>query len=492
MAYQIDFTAQNYVNRSRRKIVLRLLLLAAIVGTVWGVYDVYTTYNQPTLNMKLAEYEAVTRPIEEVNAAWEVAAKEYDVIIRYYRLIWAANPTNFLETMASSAAPRFGRGAKPLSWMLKTGGECRLDYRYVFNPGDKAEQTKGLETNVVNAVTSIVEVAGGKVDVQGVLHENLLNVEELNITVKFALPNVMPFPVKDRGLADCVNEIVAMRKKVQESKIAKGGGAKGAPSTAQTIMMAYLPIGKDKPEFPVWADVLNVSGWFGRADRFIAKNRIPGDDAERRRLKEAWNKVGEARFPWDRFRTLDNDELVNRTKVLGTVSDGVKRFKGFLEQRRADCRKKTEPFIEAYDHNKVFNEPLIESDLKDRFAKAAGIARARAVFKDEPGVEPAVLETDDEKFAFTWVRWTLSIGDSVGGERGVGNGEQGAGNEEPLSLERLADCVRRVLKQPGPGYVLDTLKVDFGEGGIVTGAILEGLLPVKKVESKKEATANVN
>ena len=104
MAYQIDFTASYYNRRRWKKVFLRLLLLAVIGGIVWGVNDVYTTYNQPTLNMKLAEYEGVARPIEEMNAAWDTAAKEYAALVRYYRLIWAANPTNFLTAMASSNA----------------------------------------------------------------------------------------------------------------------------------------------------------------------------------------------------------------------------------------------------------------------------------------------------------------------------------------------------------------------------------------------------
>ena len=81
MAYQIDFTAQNYARRRLRKILLRVLLLVAIGGLVYGVNDVYKTYNMPTLNMRLAEYEAVTRPIEEMSAAWDAAAKEYDAMV---------------------------------------------------------------------------------------------------------------------------------------------------------------------------------------------------------------------------------------------------------------------------------------------------------------------------------------------------------------------------------------------------------------------------
>lgn len=489
MAYQIDFTAQNYVNRSRRKIFLWLLFLAAITGVAWGVYDVYATYNQPTLNMKLTEYDAVTRPIEEMNAAWDETAKEWGAMARYYRLIWAATPTNFLNAMTSANAPRLGRGWKPSSWTLKTGGECILSYRFVFDQSDKAERAKKLEAELVNVITSIVEVADGKVDIQGVQTENLLNVKDLGITAKFLLPDVRSFPAKEKTLADCVNEIVAMRKKVQEAKITDGGGANAPPSTAQGIMMAYLSIGKDKPDFPAFADVLNVSGWFGRADRFIAKNRIPGDDAERRRLKEAWNKIGDARFPWDRFRVLDNDELVNRTKVLGMVADGVRRFKVFLDQRRADCEKKIESFIKAYKRNDVFNKPFIESDLKDRVAKMAGIVRARIDFKDEDNVEPVLLAKDDKKFTFTWVRWKLL----VGGDRE--NGKEPEGNsttEEPITLERLADCVKRALEL-GPGYALDTVRINFGEeDGKVSSAVIEGLLPVKKVESTKEATANVD
>ena len=147
----------------------------------------------------------------------------------------------------------------------------------------------------------------------------------------------------------------------------------------------------------------------------------------------------------------------------------------------------------VYDHADVFNKPLVKSDLADRFAKEADITRVRVPDPvDEAGATPAVLVKEDEKFAFTWVRWRLVIGDAVGGERGQGNENREAGSETPLTLEKLADCVRRVLKQPGPGYVLDTLNVTFGENGSVSGAVLEGLLPVKKIESTKEATPHAD
>ena len=282
MAYQIDFTASNYASRARRKIFLRLLLLAAVGGTAYGVYDVYKTYNLPTLNMRLAEYEAVAHPIEEMNAVWDEVAKEYGAMMRYYRLFWAANPTNFLNAMASADAPQLVRGFQPESWTLKTGGGCTLKYRYAFNPGDKAGQAKALETNLVHAVTSVVEVATNvPVSVQGVQLENLLNVDELDITVRFSLPNAREFPAKERALTDCVSEIGAFRKKVQETKLTGGGDAKGMPSTAQGMMMAYLPIGKDKPDFPQVANVIDVAGWLGRANQFIDRNRMPPDPKRR-------------------------------------------------------------------------------------------------------------------------------------------------------------------------------------------------------------------
>ena len=486
MAYQIDFTATYYNRRKWKKALLRLLLLAVIGGIVWGVNDVYTTYNQPTLNMKLAEYEGVARPIEEMNAAWDAAAKDYAALVRYYRLLWAANPTNFLTAMTSSNALRFRTGLSPRNWTLTTGGECRLDLHFAFDSGDKAEQVKDLEREIAQSITSLVQVAGGKIDVQGVQHENLLNVEALNVAVGFALPNARAFPAKEKTLADCVNEIAAMRKKVQETKFTDGAGAKGAPATAQGIMMAYLAIGRDKPDFPKSADVLNVAGWLDRADRFIAQNKIPGNDLERRQLKASWNEIGEARFPWERFRVLDNEALVNRTKALGSVSDGVKRFKVFLEKRQADNRKKLEPFVEAYDHDDVFNKPLVESDLKDRVAMAAGLPRASVTFKDEAGGEVPVLVKDDEKFSFSWVRWTLSVGAAMGRDDERTQPQDKTGDETPISLKTLADCVHRALTL-GPGYALEKVKVSFAADGGVSGAVLEGLLPVKRVEPVKEA-----
>lgn len=488
MAYQIDFTESVWVGRRWRKALLRLFLLALAAGIVWGVYDAYKTYKEPTLNMRLAEYETVARPIEEMNAAWDVAAKEYDALVRYYRLVWAANPTNFLSAMAARGARPLGRNFSPQVWTLTTGGDCRLDYRFAFDAGDKAAQTEGLESKIVQAVTSAVQVVGGKVDVQGIQHENLLGVESLGVSVRFSLPNVRMFPAKERTLAECVSEIVAMRKKVQETKLK--GEAKGTPLTAQAIMMAYLPstfakdkeTGNAKPDFPEMANVLNVFGWLGRADQFIRRYGIPGDENERKKLSEAWNRVGDARFPWDRFRVLDNEELVNRTKALETVSDGVKRFKGFLEKRQLDNRRKLEPFVEAYEHNDVYNKPLVESDLKNRVAAAAGISNATVSFHDEGNVMPTVLVKDDEKFSFSWVRWTLSVGAAVkrDGERERQGGAADAG--ESLTLERLADCVRRVLIL-GPGYALDKMKISFGASGTVSGAVMEGLFPVKKVEA---------
>jgi hypothetical protein len=254
-------------------------------------------------------------------------------------------------------------------------------------------------------------------------------------------------------------------------------------------MIGYLQMGRDKSDFPGTANVLDVAGWMDRADKFIAKYRIP-DDSTRRRLKEIWDNVGNARFPWQRFRQLDNEELTAHTRALMSVSDGVKRFKGFLEKRHADCLKKLEPFVEAYEHNDVFNKPLIESDLSDRVAKAVGITGARISFKDESGIEPAVLVKDDEKFTFTWVRWTFAVGGEADRNKVNQNTEADA-DGETLTLAKLTDCVKRALEL-GPGYVLESLTVDFAADGNVAGAVMEGLLPVKTVESKKETAKNVN
>lgn len=497
MAYQIDFTAANYANRSRRKWALRLLLLGTVVGSAWGIYDAWQTYNLPTLNMRLTEYEAAARPVEDVGAAWEKMAKEYNATMRYYRLVGGANPTNFLDAMAAPGSPRLGRGFLPRAWTLTTGGACTLDYRYVFNPGDKAEQAKRLEGQVVSAVTSAVAVVDGKVELAGVQVENLLNVHELSLSAKFALSNVVSTLDKKGMFAGPVSEIAALRKLVQETKLRDAGDDKGMPTTAQGIMRDYLPkqlardgrTNQDRPDFPALTNAVSMSSWFERADQFIARYRVPADE-KRAQLKAAWNKVGEARLPWQRFRALDNDDLVQRTKSLKKVSEDIKPFKGVLDQYHAYCTAKLGAFVDAYERQDVFNKPLVASDLKDRVARAVGVVRARVAFKDEPGGDSVAYEKGGEAYAFSWVRWTLALGDGVGG-RDVERAKQpdadaAAEAEEPLTLARVADCVRKTLTL-GPGYVLETVKVGFGEDGNVAGAVLEGLLPVKKVEPRKEA-----
>lgn len=490
MAYQIDFTESIWSGRKFRKLLLRLLLLALLAGTAWSVNTVYTIRKEPTLNMRLSEYEVVARPIEEMNAAWDVAAKEYGSLVRYYRLIWAANPTNFLMAMSAPDALRLGRGFRPRRWTLTTGGDCRLEYRFEFGMGDKAVQAKGLEEDVVRAVTSVVQVVGGKVDVRGVQHENLLNVDGFDVEVRFALPDVKAFPAKEKTIAECVSEIDAMRKKVHESRFAEKNDEKGVAPTAQGIMMAYLPLGRDKPDFPAMTNVLDVAGWLARADRFIEKHKIPVDITERKRLKERWNAVGDARnpwpLPWHRFRVLDNEELVERIKVLSSVSDGVKRFKVFLEKRQEDNKRKLEPFVKAYDHADVGNKDLVESDLRMRVAAAAGIAQAFVEKEsDANAAVSATLTREDENFAFRWLRWSLSLGGGAGRDGERARTQSAPAAEGPVTLAQLTDCVRRALTL-GPGYVLDKVNVEFDANGNVVGARLEGLFPTKTSEPIKE------
>ena len=167
--------------------------------------------------------------------------------------------------------------------------------------------------------------------------------------------------------------------------------------------------------------------------------------------------------------------------MLESVSDGVKRFKGFLEQRHSDCIKKLEPFVDAYDHKDVYNKPLVESDLVERVAKMAGVLGAHATFKDDPDAKPAVLDKSEERFTFTWVRWTLSTGKP--------SKETDAG--DALTLGKVSDVVNRLIAL-GPGYALDKVRISFDNDGSVAEAVLEGLLPVKRVESIKEDSKNVN
>lgn len=482
MAYQIDLTESVWIGRRRRKALLRLLLLGALGAAAWGAYDCYETYNQPTLNMRLANYEAAAYPIEDINVLWDGAAKEYGALFRYYRLLWAANPTNFLGRMVTPDAPRLGRQIRPLNWSLKTGGDCVLGYRFTFDPGDKFEQAKGLEDRFVHAVTSVVAVTDGKVEVAGVRHENLLDVDGFDVSVRFRLPEAKAFPDKGKKapwLAERVKEIEKFRKKVQEdTKLEPDGDTKGS-TTAGALMIAYLPRNyeKGKPDFPQMKNVINVAGWFSRADQFIARHRIPIADAERQKLKAVWNKVGEARFPWERFRVLDNEELVLRTTELKTIAEGVSRLKKFLEPRHAFCLRMLEPFVECYDRSRVFNEPVIRDDLVARLATAVGVPGVQVAFRDEPGGEPSVLEKTDEKFTFSWVRWSLTVGGGAKRE-----GEQ-AESSEPLPLGKLSDYLGRMLGY-GPGYALDSVKIDFAADGTdVAGAVVEGLLPVKKYEA---------
>lgn len=80
------------------------------------------------------------------------------------------------------------------------------------------------------------------------------------------------------------------------------------------------------------------------------------------------------------------------------------------------------------------------------------------------------------------MRWTLSVGSAQGRDGERVQSQDKVADEAPITLKTLADCVHRMLTL-GPGYALEKMKVSFAADGNVSGAVLEGLLPVKKVES---------
>lgn len=489
MAYQIDFTCVNYKRRTIRKRLLRGLFVAMVLSVAYAIYDIYKTYNEPTLDMCLNELEAVAKPIEEINASWDVALEKYNSLIGYYRLLWAEIPTNILNAAKSAGWPSLPSSYHPLKWRFTTGGKCTLDYRYVFSSGDKAEQSKAISSVMLNAVTSNVHGIEGKVDISGIQSENLLNVDGLNLTVTFNLAGVKTFPSKEAVLSECVKEIESLRTKIHKTKMVSKSFADGRPITVRDLFMKYLAVGKDKSDFPDWKKAISVEGWLDSADRFIVKNRIPGDERERKLLKEAWNKIGNARLPWERYRELDNLALAEQIKELGVIADGVKGFRAFLVKHREDCRKKLGSFVESYDRSDIFNKPIVENDLRDRVALTTGLEGINITFKDEPEKERIVFVKEEETFTFSWVRWRVFAGEKRN-ERDNSGREQASGPEEIVTLEKIASFAEKTL-QLGPGYALESIDIDFDHKGAVEKFVMTGLLPVKKIEISKETQGNV-
>lgn len=586
MAYQIDFTSANYARRFRKKLFLRLLLLIGLAGAAWSAYyicDVY--YNEYDLNKKLENYAILAKDVEKANAEWDKAEKEFNSLLHYYRLIWASNPTNFVQSVLDAEArnsaymlvlhanyaldklasinpdwtnnavsvrasidslenaikqsvikdpeaatnsidqlyeslkvayaeffegldPRirelyvahggslndatnyvssiisaFGPNYRPKSWLLTTGGECKLDYDFVFDSEDKAAQAGRIESNVSNVIVSLVTVVKDKVDVSGVKLENLLGDKKLDIAVKFNLPDAKSFPAKEPMLDKTTKEIIAMRKKVQETRLPEDTKFGTGTYTAKEIMSKYLPKTKDE-DFPVIDDVINVAGWFNKADEFVKKHRFPMSPDSRPSLKERWNRIGAARLPWERFRDLDNEVLASATNRLLEVATASQKYKYFFALRKQDSEKKLRPLIEAYNRSDIFNKPMIEPDLKVRVAEAAGIPSVHVKFDDEPKVGPAILSVEDEVFTFTWVRWNMTLGAGSSRDAERDGASSSASRQNQFTLEKLYDCINRLLNL-GPGYVLRSVSVRFNNDGNIAGAELEGLVPVKKVEEKK-------
>ena len=479
MSYRIDFTASNHDLRRLRKICLRILAVSAAAAACWCAYSVYKTYNSPTLDMKLREFESVAHKVEDVNRLWDETHAEWTAMLHYYRLVWADGCARFLEGAAASGASLFGPGYRPVKWTLKTGGRCRLEYRYVFEPyryafepGGKAEQAASIPTNVVRAVESVVDVSPEGVSVAGVQTENLLNLEGLDISVSFSLAGGKRFPEKDAALAACVKEIEKMRREVQDA-VLPGGEALNAQKTAKDKMMAYLPFVKDREDYPAFTNAIDIAGWFEKADRFAKNNPdISFDSAAQARLKAEWSKVGEARYPWDRFRELDNDLLVARKEAFESIASGIGEFKSALLDKHAECRARLMPLTAAYNHKDVSNENMIETDLAVRVAGESGIADARVEFFDDPGAPRPSLDNGGTRYVFVWVRWRLLL------------------SGEELDAGKIAACAKK-LTELGPGYRLDEADIEFDADGKASAAVLTGLMPVKKAEEIKENPRNV-
>jgi len=484
MAYRIDYTERQYRIRFWRKLILRLVLATTASYTGWKVYDGCRIYKQPNLDAKLSDYETAAGTIERVNREWIEASKEYQAMLKYYRLVWADKPLEFLSAISKPTAPKPGPSFHPRQWTLVTGGECRLDYVCTFDDAvgmDKRVRVNSIAPELVGMVTACVKTVVGEVAVKNVCYTNLLNMTRQEPYVTFTLADAKKFPDTNKSLAEHVGEIQAMRKKILTSKFAETDGSKAKqnlPVTAQELMTQYVLGIKDLSDLPPCTNVINVAGWLSRVDRIASPtNSMKGTETTRRALKARWNRIGKAQLPWQRFRVLDNDDIVSRTRKLKKALGSVSELAGLLESRHEDIVRKLKPLVEAYSRNDVFDYPYIGNDLTNNVTRSVGVEPVAVWFAEEPEKNPPQLVLNDERFVFKSVRWKLLLGaDSMPDGDRVMRVERA----RPITLADVSACAERAVRL-GPGYMIDKVVIRFDDEGQVAWAVLEGLLPVKEV-----------
>lgn len=486
MAYSIDYSASFYRRRGAVKWTLRAVALVALCAIACGLHDSWVVYNSSSLDEKLNAYQAAALPIEKLSADWDAALARYNGMLPYYRLKWTTNITDLARSVMETSK-KLPPSFHLTGWSLKTGGECSISYKYVFDAAGKAQQAVAASNAMAQAVSTIRGIEAVKVS--DIPTENLLNVSEVNVSVGFKTPAPKAFPKKDAAFDAGFKMIQNRRQKIHKAKIGAEKDTKNGKDVLGLMQSYRTRIKEKKDAFKEdEKKALDVKGFMDAVDHLAGPALKSPLKSSAKNEREMWESVGAARLPtWcglfgfdARDPELDTPDLALELAEIKKVKDGVQPVKQWIELYMADSAKKLEPFKESYERREIYNQNIVQSDLIVR--AAGGDGRFSSSFSQQPSGK-VDYATKDEIFTFSWVPWTVSVHSAA--KRETAADEAADASAEPITLEAVLKYAT-VVSELGPGYAISALRVNF-RGNEVESATYEGLLPVR--ESKAVASA---
>jgi hypothetical protein len=455
LAYRIDFTERRY--RLKRTVVwvIAISLMALCVMLAVLGMRVYRQWEKPTLAEKLAAMHGYAEGMEPVYRDWMACVNAFNSVAPFYHLFWSTNAVETLATMLSREE-LLPRSLQSLSWSLKTGGDCELQFALKLEPQERRHQL----TETVEAIRSLVAPLEAKVSWA---EHDLAAISELDITLAFTLPGPAyeSVPSPPAVLQRTVDHIDATRKAVQAYQWT--GQSKRDPlAVINKLETIYKrAIDDDSHTSLYWRKQLKSAvdpySFLRELERDLEKHNRPVPP-ELVAFRDEWQQLASRRLPWRRLKILDTPQLESDVEILKALTTGVPAplfFESIM--KRIAILKAT--LRGGYERESVFDETILRS-------------RVKQACNDLPLESDAFdVQESASHDGFILATWSLRMthSDAVNGV------------EHVVELHDFLSALERILALK-VGFVVDQVAITFDDarpmGLTVIDARATGLLAV--------------
>jgi hypothetical protein len=447
-----------------------LFLLLALAFSLFGRWC-YNLWESPTLKQKLVAYGDLTGNIAQLHDEWETAEKNYNSIAPYYRMVWArASLTNLFSSLEGGG--RLPGSLQPISWTIDTTDSSTLKYRLHFT--EQQSSKRQLCDNAANSLRRMMQDNSDCIETNSLElvypDKDLHDVSSIDFTVQFnlvadAAANMPPMPEQ---LKNAVAMIENRRESILECEF-KHGSFDG--KTVRTMLGDALAMirGQLDPE-----DEKNLNRQIintmdpGRVLRNM-KEALPADGSVPEGFEsiiEEWNRLASRRFPWMRFKELDNEELANEIATMKILSEsGLLVSVNDISSILDSIEMLRNPLLKGYDEAAVFDEGVVKDCITRLFQGKS---------MESPRID---VQRQHENPDILLVLWKMRSGAGDSQSRG----------SRINTVEDVLDCIHGILALQN-GMQIGRVELEIngrtGRDLRVGQYSVQGLLPVRREDKK--------